>query len=65
VRWLGGRMVPARTGATVVRQEIEFPTEWTMVDEGTNLKEGSQEAGTDSQAGAEKVEAPLAAQAHA
>ena len=58
-------MVPARTGATVVRQEIEFPTEWTMVDEGTKLKEESQEAGTDSQAGAEKVETPLAAQAHA
>jgi len=58
-------MVPARTDATVVRQEIEFPTEWTMVDEGTNLKEKSQEAGTDNQAGTEKVETPLAAQAHA
>jgi hypothetical protein len=57
-------MVPARTGATVIKQEIEFPTEWTMVDEGTNLtnlKEGSQEAGTDSQASTEKVETPLAA----
>ena len=58
-------MGPARTGATVVKQEIEFPTEWTMVDEGENLGEGSQEAGTDSQVGAEKVETPLAAQAHA
>jgi hypothetical protein len=36
-----------------------------MVDEGPNLTEGSQEAETDSQAGAEKVETPLAAQAHA
>ena len=58
-------MVRARTGATVVRQEIEFPTEWTIVDEGTNLNEGSQEAGTDSQGGEEKVETPLPAQAHA
>lgn len=58
-------MVPAQTGTTVVRQEIEFPTEWTMVDEGKNLKEASQEAGTDNQAGADRVETPLAAQAHA
>ena len=58
-------MVPARTDATVVRQEIEFPTEWTMVDEGTNPKEGSQEPGTDREADAEKVEIPFAAKAHA
>jgi hypothetical protein len=58
-------MVPARTGATVVRQEMEFPTEWTMVDEGTNLKKESKEEGTDSEVGAEKVETPVAAQAHA
>jgi hypothetical protein len=58
-------MVPARTGATVVRQEVEFPTEWTMVDEGTNLKIESKEEGTDSEVGAEKAEIPVAAQAHA
>jgi hypothetical protein len=58
-------MVPARTGATVVRQEMEFPTEWTMVDEGTNLKKESKEEKTDSEVGVEKVETPVAAQAHA
>ena len=59
-------MVPARMGATVVRQEMEFPTEWTMVDEGTNLKKESQEEETDSKVGdAGNVETPVAAQAHA
>jgi hypothetical protein len=52
-------------GATVVRQEMEFPTEWTMVDEGTNLKKEPKEEGTDSEVGAEEVETPVAAQAHA
>lgn len=58
-------MIPARPGATVVRQEIEFPTEWTMVDEVTNLREEPKEEGIDGEAGAEKVETPLAAKAHA
>ena len=58
-------MVPEQTGTAVVRQEIEFPTEWTMVDEGKTFKEASQEAGTDNQADAERAETPLAAQAHA
>ena len=58
-------MVPARPGVTVVGQEIEFPTEWTMVDEGANLSEEPKEERLDSEAGSQKVETPLAAKAHA
>lgn len=58
-------MVRARPGETVVRQEIEFPTEWTMVDEVANLKEEPNEERIDSEAGSEEVTTPLAAQAHA
>ena len=58
-------MVAARRGATVVQQEIEFPTEWTMVDDGANLREEPQDEKIDSEGGSEKVRTPLAAQAHA
>ena len=58
-------MVAARRGATVVQQEIEFPTEWTMVDDGANLREEPEEQKIDSEAGSETVKTPLAAQAHA
>lgn len=60
-------MVAARRRA---RQEIEFPTEWTMVDEGVNLREEPQQEEPQqekikSEEGSEKVKTPLAAQAHA
>ena len=58
-------MVAARRGATVVPQEIEFPTEWTMVDDGANLREEPQDEKIDSEAGSEAVKTSLAAQAHA
>jgi hypothetical protein len=58
-------MVPARPGVTKVREEREFPTEWTMVDEGANLSEEPKEERLDSEAASQKVEVPLAAKAHA
>ena len=58
-------MVPAMPGVREVRQEREFPTEWTMVDEGANLSEEPKEERLDSEAGSQKVETPLAAKAHA
>ena len=67
MRQQGGNMVAARRGATVVQQETEFPTEWTMVDDGANLREEPQEEKIkiESEAGSETVKTPLAAQAHA
>ena len=40
----------ARQGTTIVRQEIEFPTEWTMVDDVANLREEPREKENDNEA---------------
>jgi hypothetical protein len=43
---------------------MEFPTEWTMVDEEANPWEEPKEERVDSEADSEKVKTPLAAKAH-
>jgi hypothetical protein len=63
-------METVRRGPTADRREMEFPTEWTIVDDGAKLREGPQLAEKRNEkmdSGEEKEEkkAPLAAHAHA
>jgi hypothetical protein len=61
-------MEKARKGPTAVRREMDFPTEWTMVDDGANLREEPQlavekNAKVDSGEEIEDKKTPLAAHA--
>ena len=63
-------MKTARKGPTEVRREMEFPDEWTMVDDGANLREEPQLAEAknekmDSEEEIEEKKTPLVAHAHA
>ena len=55
-------MVAVTRGVTIVRQEIEFPTEWTMVEDGANVWEQPQEEKMDSEESSEKVKPLLVTQ---
>jgi hypothetical protein len=63
-------MEKARKGPTAVRREMDFPTEWTMVDDGANLREEPKHAEAknekmESQEEIEEKKTPLVAHAHA
>jgi len=61
-------METARQWATAIPREMEFPTEWTMVDDGASLREEPQLAGAkneemDSGERIEEKKTPLVAHA--
>ena len=63
-------METARQGAREFPREMEFPTEWTMIEDGASWREPPQLAEAkneelDSEEGLEEKKTPLVAHAHA
>jgi hypothetical protein len=58
-------MKTAKQGTTAGQRDKEFPTEWTIVDEGTSAQEKPKKKKADSKEDTETVKAPLAARSHA
>jgi hypothetical protein len=58
-------MKTAKQGTTAGRRDKEFPTEWTIVDEETSLREKPHKKKADSEEDTKAVKAPLAARSHA
>jgi hypothetical protein len=58
-------MKTAKQGTTAERHDEQFPTEWTIVDEGTSSQEKTQKKKANSKEDTETVKAPLVARSHA